>query len=185
MKKIVWLTIACVLLFSNQALAHTGLESSTPAQGSTVTEQLSEITLTFLTKIEETSSFTVTNSSDESVEVSGINVEENVMNGSLEDSLDNGAYKINWKIIGADGHPMEGVIDFVLEAPQEAEVVEEVEPITEPIEEVEPIASNTEEMETTVDAEDEKSSNSIIGIIIVLVIILALAVWWITRRNKK
>jgi len=183
MKKIVWLTIACVLLFSNQALAHTGLESSNPTQGSTLTEQLSEITLTFLTKIEETSSFTVTNSSGESVEVSGILVEENVMSGSMGDSLDNGSYKINWKIIGADGHPMEGVIDFVLEAPQE---VEDVEPTSEPIEEVEPIASNTEEIETSVEEEEEKSSsNSIIGIIIALVVILALAVWWMTRRNKK
>lgn len=184
MKKILWMTIACVLLFSNHALAHTGLESSIPAQGSTVTEKLNEITLTFLTKIEETSSFTVTNSSDEPIEVDGITVSENVLTGNVTDSLENGTYKVNWKIIGADGHPMEGVIDFVLDAPEE---VEAVEPITEPIDVVEPNETIKEELDTTVaaDNEEEEGSNFTIGIIIVLVIILALAAWWMTRRNKK
>lgn len=183
MKKILWMTIACVLLFSNHALAHTGLESSIPAQGSTVTEKLNEITLTFLTKIEETSSFTVTNLSDEPIEVDGITVSENVLTGNVTDSLENGTYKINWKIIGADGHPMEGVIDFVLEAPEE---VEAVEPITEPIDIVEQNEPSSEELDTTVKADnEEEGSNFTIGIIIVLVIILALAAWWMTRRNKK
>ncbi|SDN10681.1 hypothetical protein SAMN05518871_103310 [Psychrobacillus sp. OK028] len=183
MKKILWMTIACVLLFSNSALAHTGLESSTPAQGSTITEKLTEITLKFLTKIEETSTFTLMNSSNEEVDLEGITVNENILTGNVTEKVENGAYQINWKIIGADGHPIEGVIDFVLEAPEE---VEAVEPTTEPIDEVEPIESTTEEMDTTLEAEQEKeSSNSTVGIIIVLVIILALAAWWMTRRNKK
>ncbi|MEK3981721.1 copper resistance CopC family protein [Psychrobacillus sp. FSL K6-2836] len=182
MKKILWMTIACVFLFSNSALAHTGLESSTPAQGSTVTEKLNEITLTFLTKIEETSSFTLTNSSNEEMDLNDITVNDNILTGNVIESLENGAYQINWKIIGADGHPMEGVIDFVLEAPEE---VEAVEPTTEPIDAVEPNDSSTEEQETTVEADEEESTNSTVGIIVVLVIILALAAWWMTRRNKK
>lgn len=183
MKKILWMTIACVLLFSNNALAHTGLESSTPAQGSTVTEKLNDITLSFLTKIEETSSFTLTNSSDEEIEVADITVNDHLLTGNVTESLANGAYQINWKIIGADGHPIEGVIDFVLDAPEE---VEAVEPTTEPLDEVEPVESNAEEIDTTVETEqEEKSSISTIGIIIVLVIIVALAAWWMTRRNKK
>lgn len=181
MKKIFWMTIACVFLFSNQALAHTGLESSTPTQGSTITEKLNEITLKFLTKIEETSSFTLTNSNNEKVNVEDITVSHDLLTGKVTESLENGAYQINWKIIGADGHPMEGVIDFVLEAPEEKEAVE---PATQPKEEVEPSESSTEEMETTVEVEEE-SSNSTVGIIIVLVIIIALAAWWMTRRNKK
>lgn len=183
MKKIGWMTIAFILLFSNNVFAHTGLESSTPAQGSTVTEQINEITLTYLTKIEETSSFTITNSTEESVEVEGITVSENVLTGNVKDSLENGAYKINWKIIGADGHPMEGVIDFVLDAPEETEAVE---PITESINEEESIQSDSEQVETAVEEEqEEKNSNSTVGIIIVLVIIVAIAAWWMTRRNKK
>ena len=181
MKKILWMTIACVLLFGNSALAHTGLESSTPDQGSTITEKLEEITLTFLTKIEKTSSFTVTNSSGEEVKVDGITVNDNMLTGKVTDSLENGMYKINWKIIGADGHPIEGVIDFTLDAPEE---VEAVEPTTEPIAEVEPTESTTEEMDTTVETEQQEKSNTV-GIIIVLVIIVALAAWWMARRNKK
>ncbi|MFJ7826505.1 copper resistance protein CopC [Psychrobacillus sp. NPDC096623] len=183
MKKIFWMTIAFVLLVSNNVLAHTGLESSTPVQGSTVTEKLNEITLTFLTKIEETSSFTLTNSSNDAVNVEDITVSNNVLSGNVTERLENGAYQINWKIIGADGHPIEGVIDFVLEAPEE---VEAVEPTTETIDEAEPVESSTNEMETTVEAEqEEESSNSTVGIIIVLVIIIALAAWWMARRNRK
>lgn len=183
MKKILWMTIACVLLFSNNALAHTGLESSTPAQWSTVTEKLNDITLSFLTKIEETSSFTLTNSSDEEIEVEDITVNDHLLTGNVTESLANGAYQINWKIIGADGHPIEGVIDFVLDAPEE---VETVEPTTQPLDEVEAVESNKEEIDTTVETEqEEKSSISTVGIIIVLVIIFALAAWWMTRRNKK
>ena len=183
MKKVLWMTIACVLLFSNSALAHTGLESSTPSQGSTVTEKLEEITLTFLTKIEETSSFTVTNSSDESVEVENITVNNNTLTGNVVESLENGPYQINWKIIGVDGHPIDGVVEFVLEAPEESEAVE---PTTQPTDVEEPEVSITDEPETTVEAEEkEESSNSTVGIIVVLVIIAALAAWWMTRRNKK
>ena len=183
MKKILWMTIACVLLLSNQALAHTGLESSTPAQGSTVTEKLNEITLTFLTKIEETSSFTLTDSSNKEMDIDGITVNDDILTGNVTESLENGTYQINWKIIGADGHPMEGVIDFVLDAPEETEAVE---PTNESMDAEEPIESSTEEQETTVEAsEEEKNSNSTVGIIIVLVIIVALAAWWMTRRNKK
>ncbi|WP_411747864.1 copper resistance protein CopC [Psychrobacillus psychrotolerans] len=183
MKKILWMTIACVLLFSNNALAHTGLESSTPAQGSTVTEKLNDITLSFLTKIEETSSFTLTNSSDEEIEVEDITVNDHLLTGNVTESLVNGAYHINLKIIGADGHPIEGVIDFVLDATEEVEAVEQT---TEPLDEVEPVESNTEEIDTTVETEqEEKSSISTVGIIIVLIIIVALAAWWMTRRNKK
>lgn len=183
MKKILWMTIACVFLFSNSALAHTGLESSTPAQGSTVTEKLNEITLTFLTKIEETSSFTLTNSSNEEMDLNDITVNDNILTGNVIESLENGAYQINWKIIGADGHPMEGVIDFTLDAPEE---VESVEQSTETIVEEEPIESDTEEMDTTVEVEaEEDNSNSTVGIIIVLVIIVGLAAWWMARRNKK
>lgn len=183
MKKVLWMTIACVLLFSNSALAHTGLESSTPAEGSTVTEKLNEISLTFLTKIEETSSFTLTNSSNEEMDVDGITVNDKILTGNVIESLENGAYQINWKIIGADGHPMDGVIDFVLEAPEE---VEAEEPVAEPTDTVQSDASSTEELETTVETdEDEDSSNSAVGIIIILVIIAGLAAWWMARRNKK
>lgn len=183
MKKILVLTIACILLFSNNVLAHTGLESSTPAQGTTVTEKLNEITLSFLTKIEKTSTFTLTNSSNEEMKVEGIEVDDNLMTGNVTESLENGAYQINWKIIGADGHPIDGVIDFVLDAPEE---VEAVEPTAEPTEKAEQNESATEKLDTTVeDVQEEEGSNSTVGIIIVLVIILALAAGWMARRNKK
>lgn len=182
MKKILILTIACILLFSNNVLAHTGLESSSPVQGTTVTEKLNEISLSFLTKIEKTSTFTLTNSSNEEMKVEGIAVDDNLMTGNVTESLENGAYQINWKIIGADGHPIDGVIDFVLDAPEEAEAVE---PNTEPTEKAEPNESATEQLDPTVEDEQEEGSNSTVGIIIVLVIILALAAWWMARRNKK
>ncbi|TQR18459.1 copper resistance CopC family protein [Psychrobacillus soli] len=182
MKKIILMTIACLLLFSTQAFAHTGLESSNPAQGSTIIEAVNEITLTYMTKIEETSSFKLVNASDESMDVTNLSVNDNVMTGTVETNLKNGPYKIVWKIVGIDGHPIEGEVDFVLNAPIVEEVKEDTatETVEEPeVTEEEPVVEET----TSAEVEEDKGSNT--GLIIAIVVVLAAAVWFMTRRKNK
>ncbi|MFJ8064530.1 copper resistance protein CopC [Psychrobacillus sp. NPDC096426] len=182
MKKIILMTIACLLIFSTQAFAHTGLESSNPAQGSTVMETLNDITLTYATKIEETSSFKLVNAANESMAIANLAVNDNVMTGTVDENLDNGAYKIVWKIVGIDGHPIEGQVDFVLNAPIVEEVVENTatETVEEPeVTEEEPVVEET----TTTDVKEDKNSNT--GIIIGIVVVLAAAIWFMTRRKNK
>jgi len=188
MKKIILMTIACLFIFSTQAFAHTGLESSNPAQGSTVTEALNEITLTYATKIEETGSFKLINNSNESMEITNLAVNDNAMTGTVAENLENGPYKITWKIVGVDGHPIEGEVDFVLNAPIVEEVVED--PATSETAE-EPVVSEPEVTEeeavkeeaTTTEVEEDKNGNT--GLIIAIVVVLAAAIWFLTRRKNK
>lgn len=187
MKKIILMTIACLFLFSTQAFAHTGLESSDPAQGTTVTQSLDEITLTYMTKIEETSSFELVNASNESMDITNLAVNDNVMTGNVEGNLENGPYKIVWKIVGIDGHPIEGEVDFVLNAPITEDTVDET--ATETVEETKVTETEvTEEepaAEETASAESEEDKGSNTGLIIGIVIVLAAAIFFMTRRKSK
>ena len=189
MKKIIIVVLACLFLFSNQAYAHTGLESSNPANGSSVTEALHEILLTFETKIEETSSFKLVNETNEEVAVNNISIVENTMTGIVDSSIENGSYSIQWKIIGVDGHPIKGEIPFTLNAP----VVEDTEEVATEVETEQTGVVTIEEVSekgvTTVETAEpeveEATNNSSVGLIIFLVIVVAGAVFWMMRRKNK
>lgn len=183
MKKIITATLACLFLFGGQVFAHTGLDSSNPANGSVVTEVLKEISLTFESKIEQTSSFDLVNANNEKVHITNLTVSDNVMTGTIDESIENGAYKILWKIIGVDGHLINGEIDFTLDAP----VVEGVqEEISTPDTESEVLETPNEETPKEEAIESEKDSNNgMIGVIIGIVVVLAGSVWWMTRKKSK
>ena len=108
MKKLIPFLFLFFLSFVHNAFAHTGLESSLPQNGETITEELKQVTLTFESKIEQGSTLEVQNSSGEAIPIDNISLSDNQMTGNLLDSLQNGDYQVNWNIIGADGHPIEG-----------------------------------------------------------------------------
>lgn len=118
-KKIISLAVIILMLVSNQVFAHTNLKDSTPKDGEIVLEPLQEITLSFETKIEQTSKFEVFNSKSESVNVENLTIEEDLMKGSFSQPLENGDYKVVWKIVGADGHIIDGEYSFTMNAPVE------------------------------------------------------------------
>ncbi|MEK3805874.1 copper resistance CopC family protein [Bacillus sp. FSL H8-0547] len=126
MKK--WISIAAMavlLIFPNAVMAHTHMTSSLPEKGSTVTEPLKTIELTFDTKIEPLSSMKlVKDGSEVPVEVKA---EGEKLIGTPQSELENGAYTAEWKIIGEDGHEMEGTLAFNVqqEAAEEAPQTEE------------------------------------------------------------
>ena len=117
MKKMIVFTFIFVLAFVNSALAHTGLETSSPQDGEVIKEELREISLTFETKIEQGSTFELKNSNGNSIVVDEIVLNENKMVGNFSNPLENGEYQVNWNIIGADGHPIEGEFSFSVEVP--------------------------------------------------------------------
>ena len=186
MKKILVLTIACLLTFGNMTYAHTGLESSNPEDGSTITEELTTVTLTFETEIEETSSFELKNANGEAVAVDNITVENNTMTGTFDQPIENGDYEVMWKIIGVDGHPIEGTFSFSVDAP-ESEVAEE-ESTSE--EATNGSAEDTDEQvdkeeETKTDTAEEESSNgTVIGIVIAVLVIVLIGSVLLMRRKK-
>ncbi|MGG1685893.1 copper resistance CopC family protein [Pseudalkalibacillus sp. NRS-1564] len=187
MKKILVLTIACLLTFGNMTYAHTGLESSNPEDGSTITEELDIVTLTFETEIEETSSFELQNASGETVAVDNITVENNTMTGTFDQPIENGEYEVPWKIIGVDGHPIEGTFSFSVDAP-ESEVKEDEsssEETTKELETDETEEQRNKEEETKADtAEEENSSGTVIGIVIGVLVVVLIGSVLLMRRKK-
>ncbi|CAM4421660.1 copper resistance CopC family protein [Paenibacillus tarimensis] len=105
------LILACIIL-PVTAEAHTGLKSSVPASGETVQTELSTIEMVFNTKIEDLSSFDLLSEDNEKVPLQEVSVEGTVMTGTLNEALPSGSYKIEWKIVGEDGHPIKGEIPF-------------------------------------------------------------------------
>jgi copper resistance protein C len=187
-KKVLLLLLFVFVLFSNQAFAHTSLEDSTPKDGEVITEPIQELTLLFETKVEETSSINVLNSNGESVTLGNFVIEDGEMWANFLQPLENGDYKVEWKIIGADGHPIDGEFSFSVNVPiTEGPAEEQIEPQEETQSQ-----PNVEEKEvdTVTEAKDEEIPQnkmpsyvipSIIGVLIVIVVVSFLL---IMKRKK-
>jgi len=176
-KKLFLFTFIFFLAFVNSALAHTGLESSSPQNGDVINEEFQQITLTFEGKVEQGSKFELQNSTGESIPIENIALSENEIIGNFSNPLENGEYLVNWKIIGADGHPIEGEFSFSVDVPvTEAPAKEQVK--TQ--EDIQPQPKMEEkEVDTVNETKDEQIQQSkmpsyviptIIGILMVIVV---------------
>lgn len=111
-KKISLIASMLFFLLGTTVLAHSHLETSSPLNGEVLTQPLKDITLTFETTLESTSTFTLEDTKGTAIPLSKVSIVGNKLIGSLNNELPNGGYKIHWKIIGTDGHPLEGDIPF-------------------------------------------------------------------------
>nr|WP_274388694.1 copper resistance protein CopC [Brevibacillus agri] len=109
--------MVCLALLPTSAFAHTGLENSTP-QNQQVVSEVKEIVLQFNTKVEKTSTFTVKSEQGEVIEVNNVEINGKVLKGEITKPLQDGSYTVNWKIVGTDGHPIEGNFAFVVKNTQ-------------------------------------------------------------------
>ncbi|GGG14369.1 copper resistance CopC family protein [Paenibacillus abyssi] len=109
-----------IFLFPNTAWAHTGLQSSSPANAEVVTSEVDRIELTFNTKIEPLSGITVQDGNGEEIQLKKIETGKNSIVGLTEAPLQNGTYTVNWRIIGEDGHAINGTYSFIVQATEQA-----------------------------------------------------------------
>jgi methionine-rich copper-binding protein CopC len=121
MFKKLFITILLVFSLNGHAFAHTGLESSSPQNGETISEEIQQIILIFETKIEQTSTIQVKSADGTEVPVKDITITDKQMVGNLETPLVHGDYQVLWNIIGADGHPIEGTFTFSVNKPNTEE----------------------------------------------------------------
>lgn len=118
MKKIVlFLLLGLICLGANNAFAHTSLKSSSPSDGETVKEELTQINLTFETKIDKRSKLKLIDSTGNDVALKEIEISDNQLIGLLSSPLENSEYEARWEIIGADSHTIDGEFTFVVDAP--------------------------------------------------------------------
>ncbi|MCM3670276.1 copper resistance protein CopC [Mesobacillus maritimus] len=188
MKRLFLFTFIFFLAFANNALAHTGLESSSPQNGDISTQELEQVTLTFETKIEQGSTFELQNSSGEAIPIENISLSENQLVGDFSDPLENGEYQVIWKIIGADGHPIDGEFSFSVNVADTAAPDEEqVEP--QEGSQPQPVTDETEADTANEVADEEIKQNKIPSYVIptvigILIVIVAGSFLFITKRKK-
>lgn len=185
MKKTITFALIIFFLFSNTGFAHTGLESSDPAEGSVLEEQISDMTLTFETPIEDASRFELQYQNGAIIPIDEMKVDRDRMTGTITEPLENGNYAINWNIIGEDGHPMSGTISFTMEAPSAEEDIDPApaEEETVPAEEAE--EKEPEEVPGSASEADSNGSEGFSIILIILVGALAIALAGIILLRRK
>lgn len=179
-KKLLFITFFFFIGFNNNALAHTGLESSSPQDGEIVKEDFQDITLSFETKVEQGSTFHITGSNGKSIPVENITLNDNEMVGSLLKPLGNGTYQTMFKIIGADGHQIEGQYSFSVDIPKkltqsEQDQTQKEEPKKE---------ENKKAMENKED-EQKKLPSYLIPSVIPVLIIIGLGSLFLLMRRKE
>ncbi|MFD0049746.1 copper resistance protein CopC [Actinomycetes bacterium NPDC127524] len=165
MKKVLFFLAGLFLMVPVAASAHTGLESSNPAKGQVITSELKKISLVFESKVENLSTMKVMKGEVE-VPVS-VKVNDSNMTGVLSKPLESGSYKIMWKIVGEDGHPISGEIPFTVNVKKDTEKKLTVKKTTEKTAEQEKKAVSDNSKP------EEKSSSSTVFMIVLGLILIA------------
>ncbi|MFE5431671.1 copper resistance protein CopC [Peribacillus simplex] len=178
-KKVSVLFLILFFLCSNHAFAHTSLKESTPKEGEVIAQPIQEVTLIFGTKVEQTSKITVLNSNGESIPLGNFVIEDDEMWATFLQPLANGDYKVNWTIIGGDGHPIDGHFSFTVNAPMAETSSKEQKKETPQVKEKEVITPSKQE------SEQNKMQSYIIPLTIgVLLFIVIGSFLWLMRRKK-
>ncbi|MGN5648680.1 copper resistance CopC/CopD family protein [Bacillus sp. Brlt_9] len=114
-----WLLIACVLIISmpKSASAHAHIVKSNPAENETLKKAPSVVKIEFDEDIQVShfNTLFVRDTSGKRVDLKDAHIEKKnkkLLEAGLKENLKDGLYSIQWKVISADGHPIQGVIPF-------------------------------------------------------------------------
>ncbi|MET8199853.1 copper resistance CopC family protein [Micromonospora taraxaci] len=120
-----------LLVAAGPAWAHNSLRAATPVQQSTVTSAPTEIVLEFMSRLDPTFTTIVLTDAAKRKVVTG----EPVVAGAkgtvqVTDTLPNGTYTVAYRVVSADGHPVQGSYPFTVADPTSsaAPVVEAATP---------------------------------------------------------
>lgn len=119
----IWMIAILILISFNskiEVFAHSYTKESNPAEGEIVEKPLDMIVITFETEIETIGELFLTHN-NEIYQVENITIEEDKLIGKFDKPLENGQYQATWKIVGEDGHPLEGTISFTVQVPDQSQ----------------------------------------------------------------
>ncbi|WP_170138878.1 copper resistance CopC family protein [Oceanobacillus chungangensis] len=192
MKRLFIISVAVLLAtcFSTSVFAHSHLGGSNPADGDVVTEPLAEIVLDFDGQIEQGSFIDLTTTEGQAIEIQEIIIGEGTLTGTVAEPLANDEYQVNWSIISADGHPLEGEFSFTVNAAVPEAVKEEAEEpsetkVSEDEETTESAEQSTEEETSTSASEVEEESSSMTVIAIAAIVIIIIVGFFLITKRKK
>ncbi|MEI5917238.1 copper resistance CopC/CopD family protein [Bacillus albus] len=114
-----WLLIACVLIISmpKSASAHAHIVKSNPGENETLKKAPSVVKIEFDEDIQVShfNTLFVRDTSGKRVDLKDAHIDKKnkkLLEAGLKENLKDGLYSIQWKVISADGHPIQGVIPF-------------------------------------------------------------------------
>lgn len=111
------LTGLTLLLGAGQALAHTRLLSSTPAEGANLAGAPDRVSLTFSEAIQaDFSTVTVTGPDGTTWQSGAVTADGATVSIALRPLRPAGRYEIGYRVVSDDGHPVTGKVGFVLTA---------------------------------------------------------------------
>ncbi|GIJ08128.1 copper resistance protein CopC [Micromonospora andamanensis] len=114
------LTVATALLIGpvQPAYAHNVLRKATPAQDATLKKAPSKITLEFLQKLNpKFTTITLSDADKQQVTVGEPEVSGTKGIVSIDPTLPNGVYTVAYRVVSADGHPVQGSYTFTVADP--------------------------------------------------------------------
>lgn len=113
-KKICVLLCLMFAVAAGTVFAHSVLVSSQPKDGAIVKDPVSELKLTFNTKIEKVLSLKIRepqNGNEMSLKATS---HGKVVEATLQNPLKKGSYEVHYRVIGEDGHAVEGEYAFIV-----------------------------------------------------------------------
>jgi len=186
------ISLLLLALFPQLTFAHTKLQSSVPEPDAIIVQEMKEVVMTFNTEVEPLSSFVLKQEDGTELPVERIEIIEDRIIGSFDHTIPNGAYTVEWKIVGRDGHPIKGDFQFTVNVPVEAveeEPSQEPAPTATPAQTIapspEPSASDAPQENTT--AQDSKEGRNQAGMWVIggVVLIALFVIIWGARRKKQ
>ncbi len=115
--------LVALVLAAVPAAAHNTLRSSDPADGGTVTSAPAQVTLTFDQAALELGSEVVVTAEDGTVVSAGpVQLVDVSVVQPLAEDRPAGAYRVDWRVTSADGHPISGTFGFTASEPVAAAV---------------------------------------------------------------
>ncbi len=110
--RVALLSFALLLMGSGPASAHASLVGSDPADGTTISSAPSAITFTFSESIGSPAYIAVIAPSGSKVDVGDVRAIDNKVTATVPDVDQKGRYTASYRVVSADGHPVEGTIHF-------------------------------------------------------------------------
>jgi methionine-rich copper-binding protein CopC len=112
------IVVSVIALFAAPAAAHTELKKSTPAKDSTV-QAPSEVSLVFTERV-QLARVKVSDAAGKDFQSGTPSVTGATVRQGLSGGLASGRYEVAYRVVSADGHPVEGTVPFKVAGGQSA-----------------------------------------------------------------
>lgn len=172
-KRLALIVLGALLVFipETNAFAHATLESSNPVEGSTVEVMPSQISLTFNEELmnldgEQVNTIALLDGNSEDISLSEITVENATIAAKVNVStfVLPGDYRIKYRVVSADGHPIEGEVVFTYAAAETAEATSD---------------------DVVISTNDEGINTELVAGFLALIMLIALLLWLRKRGGKQ